>query len=85
MVDDMVTESTRRSALSSAPSHNTIHQMRLQFTSAAQIATLTGQVQGGGQTAVTPVGYGQTAIEQFANMIRDRADRCALTIAGAMR
>jgi serine/threonine-protein kinase HipA len=27
----------------------------------------------------------RTAIEQFANMIRDRADRCALTIAGAMR
>ena len=27
----------------------------------------------------------RTAIEQFANMIRDRADHCALTIAGAMR
>jgi serine/threonine-protein kinase HipA len=27
----------------------------------------------------------RAAIEQFANMIRDRADRCALTIAGAIR
>ncbi len=27
----------------------------------------------------------RTAIEQFANMIRDRAERCALTVAGAMR
>jgi serine/threonine-protein kinase HipA len=27
----------------------------------------------------------RTAIEQFVNMIRERADRCALTIAGAMR
>lgn len=28
-------------------------------------------------------GLDRTAIEQFANMIRDRAERCALTIAGA--